>query len=431
MTQTKSLSFTTTVHGTQLRADISVTPRTTAAVTEEQLEFARELTTHLMDVTAEYQPEEATRNESLDAYVVLAHAFQVLDLARASVESRPRDVREYFWRLASDLEVLQAWDPRFTAAYTLARHGEMRAGDFDIDGIEELCEAIETWMPQRYAGKGFTPRRVVVDDHQSADDFLRTRTPDHTAVSVKMVEDAELPEEDYAVTARSVLPVPMFPDGTLDTRADVRSLFDDFSVLCTFRTDREDFPLLRSLSSAAEVATTVRRGHTPLEFYTELAYAKQLCWLARRERFAEDGVYRHKLLDELYPALIVVSLFGEHLAMPKYLAKLAGDVNEDLGSDAVLRVADVIDAWLPRDVRELVPSEWDDELDQQLPESLVAGLNALPGRRFIAVLDDQPAEEFEATGMPDKGRLNPVDLGPEVDPEVLSMRGVQVFRSRF
>ena len=97
----------------------------------------------------------------------------------------------------------------------------------------------------------------------------------------------------------------------------------------------------------------------------------------------------------------------------------------------MLRVADVIDAWLPRDVRELVPSEWGEELDQKLPESLVAGLNALPGRRFIAVLDDQTAEEFEATGMPDKERLNPVDLGPEVDPEVLSMRGVQVFRSRF
>lgn len=429
MAQTKSLSFETTVHGTQLRAEVHITPRDGGSVTEQQLQFARALTTHLMDVSAEYQPVEATRNESLDAYVVLADAFQVLDLARASVDSPPSVARGYFSRLASDLDVLQGWDPRFAAACALANRGEQAAGDFDTSGIDELCDALESWMPQRYAAPGFTRRRVLVDDHQSEADFQKTRTPDCLAVSVRMVDEAELGEEVYQVTGRTVLPLPMYPDGSLDTSVDVHALVGDMRVRCSFVTDREDFPLLRALSIAAQSATTARREATPVEFYQQLAYAKRLCWLARKERFAEDGVYRHKLIDELCGALLTVAQFGTEFKTALNLAQLAAERNEDLTSDDVLDVANVVEAWLPRDVRELVPADWDEELDKQLPESLVTGLNALPGRRFVVVFDEQTAEEFAETGLPDKERLVPVDLGAVIDPDVLGLRAVQVFRS--
>lgn len=425
----KQLSFSTTVHGIDLEAEISVGPRGGGYATEEHLEYARALTEHLMDVTAEYEPEEDARNESMDAYVVLANTLQVLDLARDSEETTAKQVKEYLFHAASNLEVLAAWDPRFSMAYHLARRGEAEAGNFDYVGVSDLVESIETWMPLRYADPGYTQRRVVVDDHQSEEDFQATRIPDHTAVSIRVVDDEELTQADFNVTGRMVLPMPMYPDGALETRVVVRSLLHDKVVTCRFNTDREAFHLLRTLGEAAEVYTAERRGEYPIDFYTELAYAKQLCWVAGGKRFMEDGIYRRNLIDELYPSLIVLSLFGPEYEMPKHLAKLAEALNEDMTSDAAIHIVNTIDAWLPRDVNDYVPFGWGKEHDAQMPMTLLDGLNALPGTRFVAVFDEQTREEFEATGLPDKAQLVPIDMGPEIDPRVIGMRGVQVFRT--
>lgn len=430
--QTKAVSFDTTVHGTTLHAEVAITPRQGTFVTDAQMSDVRELLSHLMEVTAQYQPEEDVRNESLDAYVVLANTFQVLDLARASVDSRPKEVMRYFWLAASNLEVLQAWDPRFTQAYLLARHGEEKAGNFDLDNLEDLCDAIETWMPQRYAEPGFTQRRVVVDDHQRPEDFQRTRTPDHEAVGVSMVNDEDLPAEEYQRTGRTVLPVPMYPDGTLEPRAIVRRIMSDKVVTCTFTCDREAFHLLRALSSAAELELTERRGSTPVEFYANLAHAKQLCIMTHQERFFVDGVHRRAVIDALYSCLITLSLFSNEWVMPKYLAKLAETLNEDLGSDNVIHTVHAIEAWLPRDLRELMPRVWSDELDAQLQEPLVAGLNVLPGARFVGVFDEQTPEEFEGTGLPDAEKFSPIDLGADLGEDalqVLAIPNLSVFRT--
>lgn len=430
--QTKAFSFDTTIHGAKLRAEVEITPRHSQYVTDTQMDFARALLSHLMDLTAQYTPQPDTRDESLDAYVVLADTFQELDLARASVDMRPKEAMRYFWHAASNLEVLQAWDPRFTQAYLLASFGEEKAGNFDLDDIEELCEAIESWMPQRYAGPGFTQQRVVVDDRQSAEDFQRTRTPDHEAVSVTMVEDADLSADEYQRTGRTVLPVPMYPDGTLDTRATVRRIMSDMLVTCTVSCNREAFHLLRTLTSAAQMQLVERRGSTPVEFYTHLAHAKQLCRLARQDRFLADGVYRRTAIGALYSSLITVSLFSDEWVMPKYLAKLAATLNEDLGSDDVIYTVHAIEAWLPRDIRELMPRVWNEKLDTQLQEPLVAGLNVLPGARFVAVLDEQTQADFEETGLPDVDKFSPIDLGPELGEdalEVLSIPNISVFRT--
>lgn len=231
------------------------------------------------------------------------------------------------------------------------------------------------------------------------------------------------------MAGRTVLPVPMYPNGTLDTRVDVHALVSDMRVRCAFITDREDFPLLRAMSAAARAATTVRRGATPVEFYRQLAYAKQLCRHARCERFAQEGAFRRKLIDELCGALSVVAEFGTEFETALNLAQLAAERIEEQESGDVLRVVDAGDVWLPREVSELVPADWNEELYRQLRGSLITGLNALPGRCFVAVFEEQTGEQLAETGLPDKERLIPVDLGAEIDPDVLGMRAVQVFRS--
>lgn len=426
----KLLSFSTTVHGVELEAEISVGPRNGGSATEEHLEYARSLTEHLMDVTAEYEPEEDARNESLDAYAVLANTLQVLDLARDSEDTTAKQIKEYLFHAASNLEVLAAWDPRFAMAYHLARLGEAEAGNFDYVRVSDLVESIETWMPLRYADAGYTPHRVIVDDRQSEEDFQATRIPDHTAVSIRMVDDEEVTEDDFNVTGRMVLPMPMFPDDTLETRVMVQSLMHDKTVICSFTTNREAFHLLRTLGEAAEAYTAERRGELPIDFYTELAYAKQLCWAAGSKRFLEDGIYRRNVIDELYPSLIVLSLFGPEYEMPKHLVKLAETLNEDMTSDAAIHIVHTIDAWLPRDVNDYVPVGWGENFDAQMSMTLIDGINALPGARFVVVFDDQTRDEFEATGMTDKSKLIPMDIGPEIDPRVLGAGGgVQVFRT--
>lgn len=426
----KQLSFSTTIHGVDLEAEISVGPRGGGYATEEHLEYARALAEHLMDVTAEYEPEEDARSETLDAYVVLANTLQVLDLARDSEDTTAKQIKEYLFHAASNLEVLAAWDPRFAMAYHLARLGEAEAGNFDYVHVSDLVESIETWMPLRYADAGYTPHRVIVDDRQSEEDFQTTRLPDHTAVSIRMVDDEDVTEEDFNVTGRMVLPVPMFPDGTLENRVTVQSLMHDKTVFCRFTTNRDAFHLLRTLGEAVEMFTAERRGEFPLDFYTELAYAKQLCWAAGSQRFLEDGIYRRNVIDALYPSLIVLSLFGPEYEMPKHLAKLAETLNEDMTSDAAVHIVNTIDAWLPRDVKEYVPAGWGENFDAQMPMTLLDGINALPGARFVVVFDDQTREDFEATRMPDKSKLTPMDIGPEIDPRVLGGGGgMQVFRT--
>lgn len=426
----KQLSFSTTVHGVGLEVEVSVGPRDGGYATEEHLKYARALTERLIDVTVDYQPEDDTRDESLDAYAVLANTFQMLDLARDSEDTNAKQVKEYFYHAAGNLEVLAAWDPRFTMAYHLTRLGEAEAGYFDFGGVADLVDSIETWMPMRYAEPGYTQRRVIVDDRQTDEDFQATRIPDHTAVSIRMVSDDEVTEADYTTTGRTVLPVPMFPDGTLEPRVTVRSLLHDKTVVSRFTADRGAFHLLRSLGDAAETFTVERRGEFPVDFYTELAYAKQLCWVAGSERFRNDAIYRRKVIDGLYPSLIILSLFGPEYEMPKHLAKLADTLNEDMTSEAATRIVETINAWLPRDVKDYVPIGWTEEQDAQLPMPLIHGINALPGERFVAVFDEQTREDFEATGMPDKSLLIPFDLGPEVDPRVLEAgSAIQVFRT--
>lgn len=426
-TRPNGFSFTANTHGTNVEVAVSVHSLFDDAPSDAEVDFANGLVVKLADAVAEYEPAEAVRNESLDAYVVLANTHQLLDLARDSVETTAPQARRYFAHAADNLEILKEWDPRFTTAYYQARKCEQAAGNFLSGQLAQASESLETWLPVRIGGDSPTPRAVVVDDRQTPESFAETRTPDHEAVSVRMVDAAEL--DKYLPAGRTVFPVPMFPDGMLESRLASSTYVLGMRIDFAVSTDREAFPLLKKLGEVVESHCSLTRGYTPVEYYTHLAYAKQLAYIAGSQRFVDDGIYRRNLIDQYAYSLSVLSEFDTEFVMPLFLARRAAELNEDMTSDEAIHITRTIGNWLPRDITDLIPQGWDADASAQLPEPLEAGLNALEGSRFVVVFDEQTAAEFEETGLPDRDKLVPVLLGEEVTERVFSLENVQIFLS--
>lgn len=422
-----AFSFTADIAGTHLDAAVAVHSLDSETPSDEQIDFGHALVQRVMDAAAEYEPAEAARTETLDAYVILANTHQLIALARNSADETPSQAMRYFEDAAANLEILAEWDPRFTTAYHRVRQGEQLTGNFFMEGVEELCDSIETWLPQRLEGGGYPGRVVVVDDHQSPADFAATRTPDHEAVSVRMVQAGELSDADYVAVARSVYPVPMFPDGSLESRLSASTFVEGMHINYIFETDRDAFHLLKVLGDALVDHTSLTNDHTPAEFYIQLANAKQLCFAARTERFAADGVYRRNVLEALAYSLSVMSSFDPVYVTPLRLVRVAEELNEDISSDEVVKVASAIEGWLPREMAELIPEGWDAERSEELGGWLEHGLNVLPGGRFVAVFGKQTAEDFRETGLPDPAKLVPIVVGEEADPRLFGLPNAQVF----
>lgn len=151
-TRPNGFSFTANTHGTNVEVAVSVHSLFDDAPSDAEVEFANELVVKLADAVAEYEPAEAVRNESLDAYVVLANTHQLLDLARDSVETTAPQARRYFSDAADNLEILKEWDPRFTTAYYQARKCEQAAGNFSWVSLRKRLKALR--RGSRYASAG-------------------------------------------------------------------------------------------------------------------------------------------------------------------------------------------------------------------------------------------------------------------------------------
>ena len=192
-------------------------------------------------------------------------------------------------------------------------------------------------------------------------------------------------------------------------------------------TEDEAFPLLKELGEAAEEFCSLTCGYTPVEYYTELAYAKQLDNLVYSSRFDEDGVYRRNLLDMYAYSLSVMSHFDEVYEVPRDLARSAAKHNEEMRVDAAIELARTIGHWLPRDISELIPRGWDEEANEQLPTPLELGLNLLPGRRFVAVFDYQSPEEYAETRLPNREQLYPFVYGHVAEVDIFDLRHAQIF----
>lgn len=418
-------TFTTDVPGTEVEVTVMVKSLFGDAVAPQQIEFARKLMATLSAAASEYTPVEPWRTESLDAYVVLANTHQLLDLARNSVDATPSQARRYFAEAADNLEVLKEWDPRFTNAYYQARKCEQAAGNFLMDELEEFHDCLETWLPTRLLGNSPTERVVVVDDLQTQESFAVTLTPDHEAVSVNMLEADEL--DSYIAVGRTVYPVPMYPDGTLRSRLATSVYVDGMRITYLVHTADEAFPLLKELGEAAEAFCSVTCGYTPVEYYTELAYAKQLDNLSYSPRFNEDGVYRRNLLATYAYSLSVLSNFDEVYEVPRDLARRAAKLNEEMRVETAVELTRTIGHWLPRDISELIPRGWTDVDNEGFLLDLEDGLNLLPGRRFVVVFDHQPPEEYEETRLPNRETLYPLVFGETVDADILELRHAQIF----
>ena len=418
-------TFTTDLPGTKIEVTVMVDSLLHDSTSPRQNEFARELAATLSLAASEYTPTEPWRNESLDAYVVLANTHQLLDLARNSVEATPSQARRYFAEAADNLEVLKEWDPRFTNAYYQTRKCEQAAGNFLMDDLEAFHDCLETWLPARLLSHSPTERVVVVDDLQTPESFAATLTPDHEAVSVNMLDADEV--DSYTAVGRTIYQVPMYPDGTIRSRLATSIYVDGMRLTYIVHTDNEAFPLLKELGETAEVVCSVTCGYTPVEYYTELAYAKQLDNLVYSPRFAEDGVYRRNLLDMYAYSLSVMCNFDGTFDTPRDLARSAAQLNEEMRADAAIELARTIGHWLPRDITDLIPRGWTDEANDEFALALEDGLNTLPGRRFVVVLDHQSPEEYERTRLPNREKLHPMVYGEVADVDIFDLRHTQIF----
>ena len=266
---------------------------------------------------------------------------------------------------------------------------------------------------------------MVVDDLQTQESFAVTLTPDHEAVSVNMLEADEL--DSYIAVGRTVYPVPMYPDGTLRSRLATSVYVDGMRITYLVHTADEAFPLLKELGEAAEAFCSVTCGYTPVEYYTELAYAKQLDNLSYSPRFNEDGVYRRNLLATYAYSLSVLSNFDEVYEVPRDLARRAAKLNEEMRVETAVELTRTIGHWLPRDISELIPRGWTDVDNEGFLLALEDGLNLLPGRRFVVVFDHQPPEEYEETRLPNRETLYPIVFGETVDADIFELRRAQIF----
>lgn len=172
-------------------------------------------------------------------------------------------------------------------------------------------------------------------------------------------------------------------------------------VTCTFIAHEPG--VLHALARAAEQATGALH---PVRFYADLARAR---------RCIEQARY-----DDLLHTTARLAAHGPEYEMAADLAALALGLHEEGRGDEAARVAADVASWLPRDLAASAPVRGFAELGETWQEVAVDGLNALPGRRFVAVV------ATVATGTAE----TPKDLGAAITAEALTKLrpGTQLYR---
>lgn len=428
MNDISTISIEAAVAGTNLRMEFDY--KANFIDEDERMGFMNSVATTVCDAVAEYVPTEDSRNETENAYSIAAHCLQLLDLARDSEETSPMQVKRYLSDMVDNLEVLEAWDPRFCMAYALASYAEQRAGHFDIEGVCELCDAIETWMPARLMKPEGLDSYVVVDDLQTPEDFRARRMPDHDALRLNLVRAEEVQSLEFNRTGRVVLPMPMFPDGSLSNVATVFRVCADGVMKVRFETDRPDFSLLRHVCDAAHQATRVNGEYTPVEFYAELTYAQQLCALTGSPEFIEVPQYRERVMSHLYSALIVLSKFDRSFDAPKAMVRRALDMVNNFKSEEAITLSVKVLQWLPDELTDYLPPYEIVSSDAELREILINRINEMPGLRTVAVRDEQTQAEFvEAGYFPDSGKFFPEEIEGDIGWDHLSTNNTYFYKA--
>ena len=126
-------------------------------------------------------------------------------------------------------------------------------------------------------------------------------------------------------------------------------------------------------------------------------------------------------------SLSVLNKFDAMFEVPRDLARSAADLNEEMRIEAAVELTRTIGHWLPRDIADLIPRGWTDASNDEFAMELEDGLNMLPGRRFIVVLDQQLPEEYEQTRLPNREKLYPMVYGEIADVDIFDLRHIQIF----
>lgn len=413
MNDISTISAETTVAGTHLRMEFDY--RAPVLDEDERMEFMNSVVTAVCDAVADYVPTEDKRTETENAYSIAAHCLQLLDLARDSEETSPMQVKRYLRDMVDNLEVLEAWDPRFCVAYALASYAEQCAGHFDIEGVRELCNAIETWMPARLEEPVGLESYVVVDDLQTPAAFRASRMPDHDALRLHLVRAEDVESLEFNRTGRFVLPMPMFPDGSLSNMATVLRVCADGVMKVRFETDRPDFSLLCHVCDAAHQATRINGEYTPVEFYADLAYAQQLCALTRTPPFIEVPEYRERVMNSLYGALITLSKIDKRFDAPKAMMHRALDMTNNFMTEEAIALSTEVQSWLPGELTVYLPPRDIVSTEAELRDILIDRINEMPGQRTVTVRDEQTQAEFvEAGYVPDPEKFFPEEIEGDI-----------------
>ena len=188
-------------------------------------------------------------------------------------------------------------------------------------------------------------------------------------------------------------------------------IFSDAEVTCTFTCGSGAPELLHHLAVAAEQYLSRRTRLSPVEFTANLACAKRLCSLGALEAEPADGT----LVKALHSCLSAMALYDDVWLAPLAIAASTNSAN----------AVRVIESWLPRDVRELVPA--DGAITPEAARDVLAGLNALEGRRFVGVVDEHTLGSEARLPKPED--FTAIHLGSKMeDLGTLRDSGMTVFR---
>lgn len=314
----------------------------------------------------------ATALLRVNDFVELGHAVQCFELAKDAEESSPSTVHRYLDGMRSSLELLEKADPRYTYSHSLSRAAAAYAGDMDVESAIDVWNEIRYVLPAPLTGPQEHGPYIVVDDLQSNDSFAETLQPSRGDLRITAV--ADLDEEEFNEPRRLV-----FTQGDFDPPPflTMDRLLKGGELSMTVSIDTEDpraHLALRDLRRRLDdhFAHSQEIELPLVEYYSSLARAHFSCASLRYNQKARTDLrFRLILLEELNRYLRTAQRRNPELNYACMLAGIAKRACERLDLEASLSLADPIDRWMPEDLRERIPTNWDFERNSNVTDELV------------------------------------------------------------
>ena len=314
----------------------------------------------------------------VEDYVELGHAIQCFGLAHDAEEASPSEVHRYLDQMRSSLEVLEKADPRYTYAHSLSRAAATYAGELDVESAMDVWNELSFALPAPLTEPQDEGPYIVVDDLQPNEAFAHTLLPTRGDLRISAVED--LDAEEFNEPRRLVFAHGQFePPSFLVMDRLLKG--GDLSMTVQIDEDTADLDLahlaLRDLRRRldAHFAHSQEIELTQAEYYSRLALAHSCCALLRFNQQARTDLrYRLGLLKELDESLHAARKRNPDLKHAWTLAGMAKAACERMDLGASISLAEPIVAWLPEDLRERIPANWDFDTYPGITDELLWGI---------------------------------------------------------